>query len=102
MEKSTLITFLQKIGSRIIGKHESIKYYLFGSSLTNTRSIDIDLLIVYDEKNIHIAEALSLKRKLQSDFMREFDKRLDIVLFSKIEDKGNNFRHREKAIYIYG
>jgi len=102
LERNILTTFLHKIEVKIAVKHKSIKYYLFGSSLTNDQPSDVDLLIVYDEKNISIMKVLNLRRKLQSSFMFEFNKKLDVILFSNTEDSCNNFRHREKADYIYG
>lgn len=80
---------------------EKIRIYIFGSGLYKTQPNDIDLLVVYDPKNISIQEVLVLRNELSKEVFLKFGVSAHICLLSTKEKEYLVFIAHEKAQKIF-
>lgn len=80
---------------------EIIRIYLFGSGLCTSNPNDIDLLIVYDAKNVSINEVLALRKELGNEISLKMRIPAHICLLSTNEMEYQVFVKQEKAAKIY-
>lgn len=76
---------LKKITS--IQPKQYYQRYVFGSAIYSDAPADIDVAIVYDEKNIRVEDAVEYRREIRMLFFELFSLNIDIILLSQKEEE---------------
>ncbi len=85
---------IEKTLSNLPSIYRNNTYYLFGSSVTGEFYNDIDLLIVYDEKDLKYLFAL--KEYVSRFILKKFHKKADITIMNCREFTKTGFEHNDK------
>ena len=94
MEIEILIQELKKIKTLFFQKENSVKCYIFGSSLNKTCPNDFDVLVLYD----NVEQLRVIKLELKS-IVKKFP--LHLNYFKFFEEKELNFIQQQSAREIF-
>ena len=75
--------------------------FLFGSARVKRRPRDIDILVVYDQKQVTNAEVKEFCNLVRGSVTKRIRLPVDLCRLSKVEASQNPFIHDEKCILLW-
>ena len=77
---------------------QNYQRYVFGSAVYSETPADIDIALVYDEKQIGVKEAVVYRREILEQLSSLFSLDIDITLLSRSEESEMDFLKNAKHI----